>query len=190
MSNKLDVEKAIQQYRNLLSCVMIAKTQGVSRQAVFAALKKAGISTQKGPITIQCSVCKTKLKRTKSKTRGAIHNFCGQKCYLEFTKTPKYQSHRINQNTAKRELEKTLGVNTLFIAYHRDGDESNNEPKNLIAFHSNSDLQIYRRGGKVEVFILEESKWQETTIEVVEKELWNSNVTKEPVETVRDLLNL
>lgn len=159
---RVDVDLAKVLYEEgLLSCEMIGREMGVTRQAVYEALMKAGVDTRKRDRVVRCAGCGGGVVRSRARIRGVERVFCGDVCRREWTKRGDFQAERVGSRRAKEVIGAVLGENAWFVAHHVDGNPGNNDRENLWAFRTQGDHMMYHRGGVGVAFVLREGIWKE-----------------------------
>src|SRR3972149_1541207 len=88
MNRKIqNIEAVIKKYeKDLMSCEMIAKEIGCTRQAVFKVLRRAGGDTSDRKRETFCDQCGKSIFRTRGQVRDRLRHFCSYDCYFKFIK--------------------------------------------------------------------------------------------------------
>ena len=161
---KLD-EKVVEMYdKEMLPCSVIAKKYGTSRTAVWNYLKARGVDTSNRLRESKCDQCGKEIKRPRGQIRDRIHHFCSNECYWKFIKNDNYQDSRHGCRIGKEVISKVLNIYVYQkgVVHHVDGDDYNNDIKNLWMFKNHSDhMKYHRYGGPVEAWIGSKQEWQE-----------------------------
>lgn len=143
-------EKALDLWSNHFTLQMIADVYGVSRVAVKGYLNRRGVDTGKnGGIEVVCDNCGTPFKKPRCQIRKNIKNYCCSGCYHESIKNPEYMQNRQGQRVARR-IVRECGYMLLSqeVVHHKDGDNLNNDPYNLMVFKDQGDHMRWHRGNK------------------------------------------
>jgi len=148
--SKID-ERAISMWEDdLFTLQMIAEYFGCSKQAVKKYLNKRGVDTSKGGIrSVICDKCGIKFKAPRSRLRIHKKHYCSVKCYYDSLYNPDYNSNRQGQIKARRVVKEFFALSEENVVHHRDSDNENNDPTNLMIFANQSDhMRWHRAGGK------------------------------------------
>ncbi len=156
----LAIDDIVKRYTiDLEPMISIAKRYHTSRQAVFYALKRAGIDTSKqanGTCEVSCSYCGKPHKRTRANTRNFLHHYCSKECYyeaLEMGRKPgnKYIEYAHGRTEARKIVSCYIELLPGYIVHHEDRNQRNNEVRNLKVFASAGDHLKYHRGFRVPI---------------------------------------
>ena len=139
--------------------ISIAKHYGVTRQAVFYALKRAGIDTSKeiaGSMYVTCTHCGYPTKRTRSRFRNTVHPFCSKDCYHAWLDRGakvgnRYEEYRVGRTEARALVSRYIDLLPGYIVHHEDRNQHNNAIANLKVFASSGDHTRYHRGFRVPI---------------------------------------
>lgn len=136
--------------KDLYSLQMIGDVFGVTRQAVKKYLNKRGISTAKGKREVICDYCGKIFKRAKCYLRVRRKNYCCSGHYHAVVFSPEYIENRYSCKAAKK-VVMSCGYHVDYdkgeVVHHRDGNQGNNDPMNLLVFRSNADHGRWHRAG-------------------------------------------
>jgi len=147
---KID-EKAVSMWEDdLFSLQMIAEYFRCSRQAVKKYLNKRGVDTSKGGVrSVICDKCGKEFKAHRSRLRMRRKHYCSVKCYYDSIDNPDYNGNRQGQIKARRVVKEFFPLSEENVVHHRDGDNENNDPVNLMVFANQSaHMRWHRAGGK------------------------------------------
>jgi len=153
---KID-ERAIGMYKDdLFSLQMIGEFFNCSRQGAKKYLNKRGIDTSYRKHLVICDNCGTEFNKPRSYIRNCIKNYCTVKCYYESLHNPEYNGNRQGQRVARKlvdELLISIGKRLMpeWVVHHEDGNDTNNDPENLIVFASQADHMRWHRGNRESV---------------------------------------
>lgn len=147
-------EKAIDMWhKDHWSLRMIAKHYGVTGTAVHKYLRKHGVDTSKAATRVNCicMTCGKPFQKCRAYFRARMFVYCSVACYYQSIHNPKYISSRQGMRVA-RETVRSLwrGFRQSHLVHHIDGNESNNDPTNLLVFANNSDHMRWHRAGGIE----------------------------------------
>ena len=119
----------------------IADVLHVSRTSVQRFLKKQGIDTSKHQITVSCATCGANLQRTRKRVRKQRNHFCGLDCYHSFLDAGRNPSRtsRMGQRLAREVVSKLFDLQPEHIVHHKDRNQFNNNPSNLMVFKNQGD---------------------------------------------------
>jgi hypothetical protein len=157
----ISIDDIIKRYTvKLEPMIDIANTYHCSRQAIFYALKRAGIDTSKekrGSMRVTCAFCGRLHKKTRANIRSNRHHFCDQGCYwawLELGRkktTNKYIEYAHGRTEARKLVSKYIELLPGYIVHHEDRNQRNNDIINLKVFASQGDHTRYHRGFRVPI---------------------------------------
>ncbi len=154
------IEEIVERYAvNLEPMISIAKSFKCTRQAVFYALKRAGIDTRKkvmGSYQTSCTYCGKLHRRTRANVRKFKHHFCSAECYnewLDMGRKPgnKYIEYAHGRTEARKIVSCYIELLPEYIVHHEDRNQRNNEVRNLKVFASQGDHTKYHRGFRVPI---------------------------------------
>jgi hypothetical protein len=147
---------------HLHSCNQISQKFQFSRTAIKKFLNNAGYDTSKAKarnVTMSCKNCNKIFKKPTSIVKRHKPTFCSMKCYYEYIKDGEYKPWRHGQRIARAIMEPTItliyGPNQQFVCHHKDGDDSNNHPNNILAFPNQSSHLAYHRNHKIVSILLD-----------------------------------
>lgn len=125
----------------------IGKMYGITRQGVYCAFKRHGVSTKTAErFTVKCSQCDNEFSINRKRWRKAKAVYCSTTCYHKHLSNPDYKPSRQGQRKARAILGLFKGQKA--VAHHEDGDCNNNNPDNLLAFPSQSAHKAYHHSLK------------------------------------------
>lgn len=147
-------ERAIDMwYKDHWSLRMIGKYFSVSGTAVHKYLRKHGVDTSKAATRVNCicMTCSKPFQMCRAYFRERLLVYCSPECYYQSIRNPGYISSRQGMRVA-RETVRSLwrGFRMQYLVHHIDGNESNNDPCNLMVFANNSDHMRWHRAGGIE----------------------------------------
>jgi hypothetical protein len=132
----------------------IAPIAGISRQAVWKALKRQGVITGKGPggltrVQYLCDFCGNPSEMTRARWRNSSKHFCCEACYFASLENPGYHPWRQGQRLARAIVSQYFHINDGNVVHHKNGDNHNNDRSNLAVFRSQSDHIKHHRGQSI-----------------------------------------
>lgn len=134
-----------------LTCEEIGKLHGVSRAAVYACLKRAGVTREQGSwVDVVCAFCGTPGRKRRRQWRQRLQNFCNQECYFASLEAHNYRPWRQGSRIARALVAQLFPLQIEHIVHHKDGDNHNNDRANLAVYASQADHMAHHRGRKVE----------------------------------------
>lgn len=152
------LREAIGAYKDCVSIIEISKWMGVSRQALWKAMRKAGVETRKGHATyrkIVCDNCGKKYKVTRSRYRKlGKKKFCSDVCYYMYLGNEDSYHNRHKQRIARNKVSEVFDLKPEHVVHHKDGNHWNTDMSNFLVFSSQSDHIKYHhqlRHGSVDV---------------------------------------
>lgn len=147
---KVDIINAYQ--NELVPMIQLAKQYGVTRQAIYKIIKKAGVDTSKRKFAVSCTVCGKITYRPKCRVRERKHIFCSFDCYRAWLNSlgDKYKPNRHGQRIARHVVSKHFQLQQKHVVHHEDGNCLNNDVSNLRVFACQGDHIRYHRGFDVE----------------------------------------
>lgn len=128
--------------------ISIAAAFGVTRQAVYRALQRNGVDTEKRKYPTTCANCGAELMRTRQRLRDRERQFCDRACYynyIEKVQPGTYRQWRHGQRLARAIVAKRFNLQPGNVVHHIDRDTGNNDIRNLMVFASGSDHLRYHR---------------------------------------------
>lgn len=154
MLKKLSIQEIVKLYTvDHLTMEQIGEICGVTRQAIWRRLKKAGIKAEDGEwLEFKCEVCKktVKIRRCENRMRKGAR-FCSKECYFQSIKNPGYKEWRQGQRIARYIVSKYFNLSNYrkAVIHHKDGGCRNNALSNLVVFASQSEHMAHHRGKTV-----------------------------------------
>jgi len=137
----------------LETMIGLADKYGVTRQAIWNILKRNGINTKKRKLAVSCSCCGKEIMRHKQRLRTNKNHFCDQECYTAFLEAGNgnpYIFSRQGQRVGRAVVSNYFKLKEWFVVHHKDRNNMNNNPKNLMVFANNGDHVRHHRGFRVE----------------------------------------
>ena len=131
---------------NLTPVIQLSKKHGITRQGVYKILKTAGVDTKKGKITVSCSHCGKSIQRHKYIVRRTLNNFCDYKCYYQFLSLNSFIENRHGSRVGRALIHRYYSLLPEQIVHHIDGNQNNNDIKNLMVFANQGDHIRFHRG--------------------------------------------
>jgi endogenous inhibitor of DNA gyrase (YacG/DUF329 family) len=153
-----NIDEIVDRYHvNAEPMISIAQSFGVTRQAVYHALKRAGIETSKaiaGNVVVSCSMCGKMHKRTRQRNRDSLHVFCSKDCYNKWLDRGskagnKYIEYAHGRAAARALVSQYIELLPGYIVHHEDRNQRNNDLSNLKVFACQGDHNRYHRGFRV-----------------------------------------
>lgn len=123
----------------LYSLRMIANKLGVTPMGVKKFLNRNGIDTKKRKWVVRCDECGKEFLKHRCQIRENEENFCSRECYFVHRHNPTAIIHRQSMRQARRIVERFFDLKIGHVVHHVDGNDYNNNPKNLWVFENNSD---------------------------------------------------
>ena len=120
----------------------IGQELGVSRQAVFYYTRKYRIPAHKAEnVDSTCDICGKNFTVTRKRWKKTLKHFCSFACYKVYLRNDEYRQRRTGQRIGRDVMEKKIArkLRDGEVVHHIDGNNDNNDPKNLILFSSHSD---------------------------------------------------
>lgn len=146
------LQVAIESYQDGESCAKLAKWGEVSRQGLWKAMKKAGVEKNRGSSMTVCDTCGKEFEKFNCQLKLRIKNYCSPECYYKSIENPDYMPNRHGQRIAKKVvLECGYYIGENEVIHHIDGNNKNNDPKNLLVFKNQSDHMKHHRNGNDDV---------------------------------------
>jgi hypothetical protein len=123
----------------------IADELGVTRQAIYKALNKAGINTSNAiaaHINVSCTVCGKETSVRRCAFRKTKHHFCSGACYYAWLKHGNGNPlimHRHSGRIAREIIQQHYALQPNNIVHHEDRNQYNNNLNNLKVFANQGD---------------------------------------------------
>lgn len=145
----------IESYINLTPMIELARRYGMSRQGVYKIIRAAGVDTGKnGGIEVSCFCCQKIIKRWRCQVRKSKHLFCSHDCYHAFLQAGNgagpFIVSRQGSRIARKVISKYFDIQPTHIPHHKDRNQFNNDPSNLMVFRCQGDHVRHHRGFEVE----------------------------------------
>jgi len=152
-TQKVDIINAYSD--DLARMTTLATQYGVSRQAIYKILKRAGADTKKQRLPVSCSTCGTEILRTKGRIRKQLNHFCSEDCYYTFLQGGKPKWFHMTETGNSSRLARSV-VSEYFslqdghIVHHKNRNRFDNSLINLRVFANQGDHLRHHRGFDVE----------------------------------------
>lgn len=150
------IEDIIQRYTEKFESMQsIADHYGYTRQAVYYALKRAGIDTSKANaanIQTTCAYCSKSIMKRRNVYRKTRHSFCNWEHYDLWLKRGrselgnKYIEWAQGRRAARKIVSEYIELLPGYIVHHEDRNQRNNAISNLKVFACQGDHNRYHRG--------------------------------------------
>ena len=139
--------------------ISIAAHYGCTRQAVYYALKRAGVDTSKqanGHIQSTCAHCGRPVMVPRCRHRANKRSFCNASCYCAWLdrmtlKGQPYVYKRGGMREAREKVNSVYALKDGYIVHHEDRNTTNNAWENLKVFANSGDHTRYHRGFRVPI---------------------------------------
>jgi transposase-like protein len=121
---------------------------GISGAAVWKHLKAAGVDAAQGEhVSLTCAHCQSPVDRVRSQSRHK-RIFCNAACYFAARYNPAFVSSRNGLYIARRVVARHWkGLAPENVVHHHNGNEDDNDPRNLAVFANQSEHSKYHHGG-------------------------------------------
>ena len=124
----------------------IGKKVKLSAPGVQKRLKAAGITSEQGEwVGKECEFCGKEYKITRSR-KG--NKYCSTACYGAAITSPQSHLWRHGQRLARLIVAQHYPLQPGHVVHHVDGDDRNNDRRNLVVYASQGDHISAHRGGK------------------------------------------
>jgi len=146
-NQKVDIINAYSD--DLVRMTTLAAQYGVSRQAIYKILKRAGADTKKQRLPVSCTTCGTEILRTKGRIRKQLNHFCSSECYFAFLEAGNgfpYIESRAGQKRARVIVGDHFRLQNGHIVHHENRNTLDNRLINLKVFANNGDHVRHHRG--------------------------------------------
>lgn len=132
--------------KQLFSLEMIAKQFNVSRQSIKKVLNANGIKTSYDATRPQCVcvTCGKEFVKTRALKRNQTgwNDYCSRQCYYKAIEGFGFPDNRVSRREARLKMAiqiiASLKLPAGSIIHHIDGNQANNDARNLILFASQS----------------------------------------------------
>ncbi len=137
--------------KDMYSLQMIGDYFGVTRQAVRVYLRRRDIDTGKTIQQVVCDYCGKAFEKPRERARRSRKHYCCSDHYYASIDNPDYNANRQGQRNA-RTMVKRCGflLASEHVVHHKDSDNTNNEPDNLLVFASQAEHMRWHRAGGAE----------------------------------------
>lgn len=132
----------------------VAKLLGMSRQAIWKRMRKAGVTSRSFVwIEFICAFCGTTNKRRRRQAQRSEDNYCNQECYFADLESPGYAQWRQGSRIARAIVAQYVNpIPVGAIVHHKDGNDRNNDRSNLMLLASQADhIAIHRSRKSVNI---------------------------------------
>jgi len=134
---------------NRLTVTQVAKLHGVTRQAIWKALKRAGLDLSgRYWVAVVCAFCSAPIRRRWSHAARVEDNYCNRECYFADLENPGHKQWRQGSRIARAIVAQYFPMGRLpdgAIVHHKDGNDRNNDRANLLLLASQADhIGIHR----------------------------------------------
>ena len=144
----------IEAYDNdLMPMINLAQQFNVTSRTIHRILNKAGIDTTKRKLPVSCTVCGTKLMRTKGRIRKQKNHYCNQECWrihLQNGVGTPYVRSTYGSRVARSIVSEYFELTEDNVVHHENRDCLDNRITNLKVFRYQGDHLRYHRGFDVE----------------------------------------
>ena len=118
----------------------------ISHSCVAKRLRAAGITSEQGEwVNKECEFCGKEYKIARSREGN---KYCSQACYSAAITSPKSHLWRHGQRLARLIVRQHFDLQDDYVVHHIDGDDRNNDRRNLVVYASQADHISAHRGGK------------------------------------------
>ncbi len=125
----------------------IGKLSGISRQGVKKILDKTWVKSNHGEwVDTHCDTCGSPIRVNRCRWRKSKTHYCNIDCRVASLQNATYKPWRQGQRLARVIVKQYFDLQPEHITHHKDGDNRNNDLKNLSVFPSSSDHMKYHRG--------------------------------------------
>jgi hypothetical protein len=137
---------------NLVRMTELAKKYGVTRAAIWKLLNRNYVDTRKaGPnahIPAYCTICGKDFTIRRNSMRRQRNHFCSAACWKTHLSQQSIGKNmdRYGMMLGRKTVNQYFPLQTGMIVHHVDGDEKNNDIRNLWVFACNGDHIRYHRG--------------------------------------------
>lgn len=151
---QVEIIAAYQQ--DMVPAADLAVRYGVTRQAIYLILKRAGVDTRKRKLTVTCSQCGAEHMRPRCQIRARRHLFCDMDCYHAFLVAGRerngdiFIANRHSGRLARAIVKQHFALELGHVVHHMDRNQYNNTLSNLVVFRNAGDHLRYHRGFDVE----------------------------------------
>lgn len=152
MRKKVQTQDVVVRYTKLHQTMEeIGQHYGVTRQAIFKHLRKAGIDADQGErVTVECSMCGKEFSMTRKRWKLTDRPHCSSDCYILRRSNPDYIPWRQGGRLARIIVQQYFKLQSGNIVHHEDGNQRNNKIENLKVFATQSDHLKYHHGRHIE----------------------------------------
>ena len=127
----------------------VARSLGVSRQAIWKRLKHAGIDISgRAWVETKCTFCAASIRRRWRVVARNEDNYCNHECYYADLENLGHKQWRQGSRIARAIVAQYFPLGRLpegSIVHHKDGDDRNNDRSNLLLLASQADhIRMHR----------------------------------------------
>lgn len=142
----------------LFSLEMVAQQFKVSRMSIKKLLNSVGVKTSYDATRPQCecAVCGKPFTKTRSRKRNQTgwNDYCSRQCYYKAIEGFGFPDNRVSRREARLKMAiqiiASLKLPEGSIIHHIDGNQANNDARNIILFASQSAHLRFHRHCPVE----------------------------------------
>ncbi len=135
----------------------IMQRTGMTRQGIWKRLKHAGcFIPRRAPegapgiwVVVSCAWCGQPIRKRKRLALRSLHHFCNETCHYASLEAPGYYPWRQGCRLARAIVAQHFTLEPQHVVHHKDGDNRNNDRKNLAVYASNADHVKHHRGKRV-----------------------------------------
>ena len=130
----------------------IGLLEGISGVAVWKILHKQEISAADGErVSLTCPECGKAFTRTRARVRKTRVPRCSVGCYRAARRKPTFVGWRQGMRRARAEVMRAgFPLTSAHVVHHVDGNQRNNDRRNLWVFGSQGDHVKHHHGKRVE----------------------------------------
>lgn len=136
----------------------LAKRYAVSRAGIYEVLKRGGVDTAKGGpnvvLFVSCCVCGKVIPKYRSEVRRTKRSFCDQGCVRTFQKHGDGQITIVRKQSleeARMVISKYFPIRPEHVIHRENGNDFDNDPRNLKVFACQGDHIRYHQGAIVPI---------------------------------------
>ena len=125
----------------------IGRFYGITRQAIYRYLKKAGVKSEQGEhVNVVCIVCDKEFTVTRKRYHKTKRYHCSKECYTITRINPDFVSWRQGSRIARLIVSQYFPLEDEHIVHHKDSNQRNFKIDNLMVFANQSDHLKYHHG--------------------------------------------
>ena len=148
LTKKLCTQNVVVMYtENHWTMEEIGRFYGVTRQAVYKHLKKAGIKAHQGEqVQVNCVVCGQEFQMYRKRYKLTKRPHCSNECYLVTRMNPDYIPWRQGSRIARLLVSQYFPLKPEHVVHHQDSNQRNYKIENLMVFANHSDHMKWHHG--------------------------------------------